>query len=71
MSQLDGAMSDGDAGGARKKSSRKTGSCKKGGLAPLVGVTGPRKEKDDPSQTKFVSTRKLFGAAEESYIMDA
>ena len=68
MSQLDGATSDGDCGESRIKSSRKSSS-KKGGLAPSDGVTGPRKEKESP--VKLISTRKLFGADEESYIMDA
>ena len=68
MSQLDGTTSDGDCGESRIKSSRKSSS-KKGGLAPSDGVTGPRKEKESP--VKFISTRKLFGADEESYIMDA
>eukprot|EP00092_Neocalanus_flemingeri_P039054 GFUD01042514.1.p1 GENE.GFUD01042514.1~~GFUD01042514.1.p1 ORF type:complete len:1002 (-),score=358.73 GFUD01042514.1:84-3089(-) len=69
MGQLDGADADLENGGREEKSSRRAASSKRGGLAPSDGVSGPQKEKE--KQVKFVSTRKLFGAEEESYLMDA
>merc|ERR1712013_792980 len=59
MSQLDGATNV-DNVTARKSSRRKR---KSGGGAS----GGPQKEK----RAKFICTRKLFGAEEMSYVMDA
>jgi len=64
ISQVDGATNVDNVDG-RKLKSKKSSSLKR--KSPAMTSSGPAKEK----KKKFICTRKLFGADEMSYVMDA